>query len=203
MNRKSTGKRLRFEVFKRDHFTCQYCGAQPPNIVLVVDHIVPVARGGETVIENLISACEACNHGKADRSLESRTIRPDADLLYLQAEQEAAELRRYLEAKAQRDAEVMRVVMVLQDDWCVLAGTDWSPSDATVRQLLARYSPQVVQFAMEDVAAKIGTGYLPSYGNRWVRYLFAVAGNVAREHEPEAAFDDPPGLSDAGVERHA
>jgi hypothetical protein len=29
--RKSTGKRLRFSVFQRDHFTCQYCGAQPPD----------------------------------------------------------------------------------------------------------------------------------------------------------------------------
>lgn len=45
MKRKSTGKRLRFEVFKRDHFTCQYCGAQPPDIVLVADHIVAVAEG--------------------------------------------------------------------------------------------------------------------------------------------------------------
>jgi len=183
MPRKSTGKRLRFEVFKRDHFTCQYCGAQPPAIVLVADHIDPVAAGGETTIENLITACEPCNQGKADRSLGHRAIRPDADLLYLQTQQEIAELRRYQLAKAQRDAELAQVVERLHEDWLYLSGQDWTPSDATVRQLLARYSPEVVERAIEDVAIKVGTGYLPARGNRWVRYLFTVAGTLSRENE--------------------
>lgn len=63
--RKSTGKKQRFEIFKRDKFTCQYCGGTPPAIVLVVDHILPVAKGGTTVQHNLITSCEACNQGKA------------------------------------------------------------------------------------------------------------------------------------------
>ena len=72
VKRKSTGKRLRFSVFQRDQFTCQYCGAQPPDVVLVCDHITPVALGGETTIDNLITSCESCNQGKADRSLADR-----------------------------------------------------------------------------------------------------------------------------------
>lgn len=39
-------KALRFEVFKRDSFTCQYCGRSAPEVVLEVDHIVPVSKGG-------------------------------------------------------------------------------------------------------------------------------------------------------------
>src|SRR4051812_15410387 len=62
--RRSTGKRLRFEVFKRDYFTCRYCGAQPPDVVLVVDHVIPVALGGPSTLDNLITACEPCNQGK-------------------------------------------------------------------------------------------------------------------------------------------
>ena len=38
-------KALRFEVFKRDSFTCQYCGRSAPEVVLEVDHIVPVSKG--------------------------------------------------------------------------------------------------------------------------------------------------------------
>lgn len=63
--RKSTGKKQRFDIFKRDKFTCQYCGRNPPTVSLVVDHILPVAKGGETVPHNLITSCTDCNQGKA------------------------------------------------------------------------------------------------------------------------------------------
>ena len=65
MARKSTGKRLRFRVFERDGFVCQYCGKYPPEVILHVDHIVPVSKGGENEIENLLTACADCNLGKA------------------------------------------------------------------------------------------------------------------------------------------
>ena len=41
---KSASKKLRFEVFKRDLFTYQYCGSQPPEAVLKCDHIEPLAK---------------------------------------------------------------------------------------------------------------------------------------------------------------
>ena len=71
--RKAIGKKLRFEVFKRDNFTCQYCGAQSPDVVLHVDHINPVAGGGENDILNLITSCEPCNLGKGARELDDKT----------------------------------------------------------------------------------------------------------------------------------
>jgi 5-methylcytosine-specific restriction endonuclease McrA len=52
--RKPIPKRIRFEVFKRDGFKCQYCGASAPDVLLQVDHIKPAAAGGEDDIINLI-----------------------------------------------------------------------------------------------------------------------------------------------------
>jgi HNH endonuclease len=69
MSRKPLSKRVRFEVFKRDSFTCQYCGLHPPTVVLHVDHVHPVAEGGNNEIDNLITACEGCNQGKGARLL--------------------------------------------------------------------------------------------------------------------------------------
>lgn len=63
--------RTRFEVFKRDEFTCRYCGKKSPEVVLEVDHIVPVARGGSDDEMNLATSCWACNRGKSDKSLNS------------------------------------------------------------------------------------------------------------------------------------
>ena len=40
--RKGLSKKIRFEVFKRDRFTCQYCGSQAPQAILVVDHVRPI-----------------------------------------------------------------------------------------------------------------------------------------------------------------
>ncbi len=62
--RKSIGKTKRFEIFKRDEFTCQYCGAIPPKVVLQIDHIHPVSKGGDNSEDNLITACFDCNMGK-------------------------------------------------------------------------------------------------------------------------------------------
>lgn len=64
-------KRLRFEVFKRDGFTCQYCGEHPPVVVLEADHITPVAEGGGNEIDNLTTACFDCNRGKSSIPLSS------------------------------------------------------------------------------------------------------------------------------------
>ena len=61
----SLSVRVRFEVFKRDRFTCSYCGKSPPNVLLEVDHVIPRAAGGSDDIENLTTSCQDCNRGKS------------------------------------------------------------------------------------------------------------------------------------------
>lgn len=71
---RSLSKRLRFEIFKRDGFTCTYCGAKAPDAILQVDHIVPVAAGGLDDVWNLTTACRDCNLGKSATPLSDLAI---------------------------------------------------------------------------------------------------------------------------------
>jgi hypothetical protein len=92
--RKAISKTTRFEVFKRDSFTCQYCGGKAPECILQVDHIDPVARGGGNEILNLVTACVVCNSGKGARALSDATAvaKQHAQLAELQERREQLEM---------------------------------------------------------------------------------------------------------------
>lgn len=72
--RTAISKKTRFEVFKRDSFKCQYCGKSAPDVVLHIDHIIPVAEGGKNNILNLITSCIDCNFGKGARYLDDNSM---------------------------------------------------------------------------------------------------------------------------------
>jgi 5-methylcytosine-specific restriction endonuclease McrA len=65
----------RRSVLARDYYTCQYCGAQPGRKDLTIDHVIPRSRGGKTMWENLVTACQACNSRKGDRTPEEANMR--------------------------------------------------------------------------------------------------------------------------------
>lgn len=74
----------RMNLFKRDHYTCQYCYSRPGRDVLTVDHVVPRSRGGSNTWTNCVAAGASCNMRKADRTpeeagmhLRSIPVRPD------------------------------------------------------------------------------------------------------------------------------
>jgi 5-methylcytosine-specific restriction endonuclease McrA len=82
----------RRNVYKRDHYTCQYCGAQPGGEELTIDHVRPRAQGGISSWENCVLACIACNKRKADRTpeqagmrLRKRPVRPAWKPMYASA----------------------------------------------------------------------------------------------------------------------
>lgn len=63
-------KKLRDHIKKRDNFTCCNCGNSTyaePNLLLEIDHIIPVAKGGCTVEDNLQTLCWKCNRAKSDK----------------------------------------------------------------------------------------------------------------------------------------
>ena len=55
-------------LFTRDGWRCVYCGGTSSRLTL--DHVVPRSRGGDSVWENVVTACAPCNHRKGDRTLE-------------------------------------------------------------------------------------------------------------------------------------
>ena len=70
--RKGFPLKLRFQVLMRDGFRCVYCGATAKDARLHIDHINPYSKGGLTVIENLVTACEFCNIGKGALKLNEK-----------------------------------------------------------------------------------------------------------------------------------
>ena len=62
--------KLREHIKTRDNFTCCSCGNSrhtEPNLLLEIDHIVPVAKGGQTEENNLQTLCWRCNRAKGDK----------------------------------------------------------------------------------------------------------------------------------------
>lgn len=145
------GKRLRFEIMKRDGFRCRYCGATAVREPLEIDHVHPIAEGGSDEPENLVTACFSCNRGKSKVLLEDSHLPSPVprEALLDQAEQ----IREYSEAVA----EVTRAHSELRDHvaeaWRTVVGDD--PPETLYRQfpgLLDRYPSDWVLDSMKAVA---------------------------------------------------
>lgn len=63
-------KKLREYIKERDNYTCCNCGNSThnePNLLLEIDHIIPVSKGGETIENNLQTLCWKCNRAKSNK----------------------------------------------------------------------------------------------------------------------------------------
>lgn len=65
-------KLTRREVFRRDNYTCQYCGKKTSD--LTIDHVIPRHLGGKHIWNNVVAACPMCNHRKGGRKLEESNM---------------------------------------------------------------------------------------------------------------------------------
>ena len=74
-------------LFARDGWRCVYCGTSSGRLTL--DHVIPRSKGGESIWENVVTACAPCNLRKGDRLLEDsglhlqRPPRPPAPVLFI------------------------------------------------------------------------------------------------------------------------
>jgi hypothetical protein len=174
LSRIALGKKSRFAIFHRDGFTCQYCGTQPPDCILVVDHVRPVIEGGTNDPMNLVTSCVACNAGKG-RALLEKPQRPDADLAWVESQQEVAELMQYQRSVAERDRVISEIVVYIQSRWKEQAASvGWIPSASLLKRALGKYDPRIVEDAILTVAVKCQDGYLPVTGDAWVQYLWGT-----------------------------
>ena len=117
--RKAISKKLRFDVFKRDGLVCAYCGATPPTVLLQVDHIHPVAKGGTNEIDNLITSCQPCNIGKGAKTLDS--IPQSLAEKSKEIAEKEAQILGYQEIirgkKARLEEESFEIADILQSEW--------------------------------------------------------------------------------------
>ena len=67
IKRKPISNKLKHQVWRRDNFTCLFCGKTNIEVDLEVDHRIPVSKGGATIISNLQTLCITCNRKKGDR----------------------------------------------------------------------------------------------------------------------------------------
>ncbi|MDE5054870.1 HNH endonuclease [Niallia taxi] len=63
---------IKAEIFERDNYSCQYCGADRQ---LSIDHIRPEVKGGTLLRNNLVTACKRCNSKKGDRTPEEANMK--------------------------------------------------------------------------------------------------------------------------------
>lgn len=175
---RAISKRTRFEVFKRDGFVCQYCGAHPPDALLECDHINPVAGGGSNDMDNLVTACEACNRGKSDVPLGAvpQSLQAKAKEV---AEREAQLSGYYevLEARRQRiEDEIWRIAVVLKTN----AETDGfhRPHLVSIKNFIER-----IGFYEVLEAAEIAARSKPwAFGQKW-KYFCGVCWRKIRRAE--------------------
>lgn len=136
----SVTKRVRYEVLRRDNHQCQYCGGAAPDVVLTVDHVIPVALGGSDDPSNLVAACKDCNAGKTSTAPDSPLV-ADVDAKAVQwaaAIQLAAEERRI---GYEKRAEVESWFLKIWKSWTYGGDkkTVYIPSDfgSSIHQFLA------------------------------------------------------------------
>ena len=152
--RKAMSKSLRFSVFERDGFTCQYCGEQPPSVVLHIDHILPVSKGGTNDPENLRTSCAACNGGKGAKDIGA-DANPIDRLRRAQEAQEAIAGAKVFQKVAEARAKMRQTVC---EQVCELIGKS-ECQKATITTICCA----IDDFSASDV-------------DRWLAYAASVTG---------------------------
>lgn len=176
MARKPLSKRVRFEIFKRDQFTCQYCGQTPPAVVLEIDHIVSVANGGSDDHTNLITACFDCNRGKGNIHLANRAsvkeLRARQKLIKERIDQALAFDAMTRERRALEDGAIDEVIAVYErsfDGWTLKEKTR-----SSIRNFLRKLPRSVVVEAMENACSRTSS-------EGAFKYFCGICWNIIKE----------------------
>ncbi len=179
-------KKTRFEVFKRDAFTCRYCGKRPPEVMLEADHVVPVCEGGDNGQANLVTACFACNRGKGGTSLDRCAPVVD-ELALLQGIQEAMERATIHTvslhaAEAKREAE-RAVVNRAREWWVQDTGGEYGFQENSIVAFLNRgLSVETIEALMTKATAAYHGHHVSGLTGAW-KYFCGACWIVIRQQE--------------------
>ena len=171
--RKPLTKKIRFEVFKRDKFTCQYCGSSAPDVILEVDHIKPVASGGTNDLINLITSCKDCNRGKGKVRLDdSQEVQKQSEAI-----KELAERREQIELMVKWREELVDYEKKLAErlsDY-IASKTDYESTEAGLRYL----RKEIKEFSFTEVMEAIDISfdyYYSGTSESWEKAFWKIGG---------------------------
>lgn len=184
--RKSMSKRKRFEVFKRDAFTCQYCGRNTPQVVLEIDHVIAVASGGDDEPENLLTACFDCNSGKSDRPLTEAM--PSMSAKMADEKERQAQLSEYNAHRENCRTAKLEAIERMSDYWFSLVikpfegrwlfGAARTPS---IKSFLQRMPEADIKDAMDIAHGKFPLMSIDSDDWKTWKYFCGVCWNMIKE----------------------
>ena len=181
--RKALSTKSRFEIFKRDEFTCQYCGAHPPEVVLEVDHIIPVADGGANDETNLTTACFDCNRGKSARSLSAipKSLREKA----AEVTEHEAQIRGYAEVMARQRARIEADCWSVADLWLDV----YNPQERSIQRhyltSIKRFVEQAgTPFCLDAMETAVARFARHPNDDRVFRYFCGICWNEIRKDSP-------------------
>jgi hypothetical protein len=176
LKRKQISTRTRFEVFKRDGFVCQYCGAHPPQAILHVDHITAVKGGGGNDMDNLVTSCDHCNLGKSAVPLTA-VPKPLAERAAEVSEREAQIKGYNAVLQARRDR-------IDSEAWCVAAELERVDElDSYGRKDLQSIRVFLERLPFTEVldAVRIANAKWSRSSSRHFRYFCAICWNKIKD----------------------
>jgi hypothetical protein len=170
----AVSKRTRYEVLRRDNFTCRYC--RSTDNPLTVDHVQPVALGGTDDPANLVTACRDCNAGKSSTGPDEGTVAEvtEDDIKW------AAALARAAEIDADKAAALKDLLSWFEGTWREYMPSfanlpvDWAESVANFRSL--GLTEDAFTFAIRRTA-----GNLSVHQRERFRYFCGICWKKVRE----------------------
>jgi hypothetical protein len=182
----AVSKRTRFEVFKRDRFTCQYCGRTPPSVILHCDHVIPSSEGGPDDVDNLVTSCDDCNLGKSNVPLTEVPATVQDKMERTREKREQVEALNDL-LREEREAEDRQIeelgVYYFRQITTRLEYVFTEDRERSIRTFLRRMPAEQIKDAI-DIAASRKPATLKNDSTRW-RYFCGVCWSMIRQAEGE------------------
>jgi len=181
-------KKLRYQVFERDSFTCQYCGRKPPIVILEVDHIIPKSKGGTDEPSNLITSCRDCNRGKSaivpiEKLKEIKRLEAER-----QRQREAYD--KFIKRKKQK---IRKDLAELNNLWSELCDDQFMLNEnglRSLRRFLVFFTKEEIKKAIKIASEEIVLGENPQKDieDRF-RYMCGILHNWRREKQNPLLYE--------------
>lgn len=175
-------KRTRFEVLRRDNYTCRYCRSVENE--LTVDHVTPVALGGSDDPDNLVAACKDCNSGKASSSPDATTVAQVAE----DAVRWATAMQQVAKVRTGERRKVERYIAAFDKNWSL-----WTTTYGETFDRPAGWRASIERFyqaglPIEDLNAAADRACGNRKVNQWesFRYMCGICWNVITEMQEAA-----------------